>query len=110
MSRKAGTPNKKKVESHAPTGGNPFEYERFKNDQNKPGEIVEGGKLKEWKAPELDYIILTENTPLLLVDSVIRYMREGMVCQGGVSVTNYRGLDGKIVMVYCQAMIRKDMV
>jgi len=30
----------------------------------------------------------------------------GYICQGGVSVTNYRGLDGNIVMVYCQAMVK----
>jgi len=109
MSRKAGTPNKKKVESHAPTfNDNPFKVEQFHNDQNKPGEIMADGTLREWKAPELDYIVLTESTPLLLVDSVIRYMRDGMVCQGGVSVTNYRADNGSIVMVYCQALVRKE--
>jgi hypothetical protein len=107
MSRKAGTPNKKK-ELHAPTfNGNPFEVEKFHNDQNKPGEIMADGTLREWKPPELDYIILSENNQLSLVDSVIRYMREGMACQGGVSVTCYRDVNG-IEFVYCQAMIRKE--
>ena len=32
----------------------------------------------------------------------------GYVCQGGVSVTNYRANDGRIEFVYCQAMIRKE--
>ena len=90
MSRKAGTPNKPKVEN--------------RNEQK----FVYG--IKEEQTGVMDnYITVTKNDPLLLQKAVNLYsINDGYAPQGGVSVTNYRGLDGKIVMVYCQALVRKE--
>jgi hypothetical protein len=38
------------------------------------------------------------------------HMNKDYVCQGGVSITNYRGLDGNIVFVYCQAMVKNNHI
>jgi hypothetical protein len=55
------------------------------------------------------YLFLKENDPALLMAHVNNFcMNLGYQCQGGVSVTNYRGLDGNIVMVYAQAMVRRE--
>ncbi len=88
MSRKAGTPNKPKVEN------NIVSYEDFHID--KPAIVAK------------KYILVEHKSIGLLVDDIISRINYGYVCQGGVSVTNYRGLDGKIVMVYCQALVRKE--
>jgi len=56
-----------------------------------------------------DYVVVSGSTKDELQEHVKHWNIEGgYECQGGVSVTNYRGLDGNIVMVYCQAMIRKE--
>jgi len=97
MSRKAGTPNKKKAE--IPTG--------YKDDKFV---VTKDDLLVEAKQEEIPaYLVIQANN----IDSLNRIVRAEIacynyICQGGVSVTNYRGLDGNIVMVYCQAMIRKE--
>jgi len=58
---------------------------------------------------DMPYLIIEENNKNDLRLSVANCKNTlGYVEQGGVSVTNYRGLDGNIVMVYCQAMVRKE--
>jgi hypothetical protein len=52
------------------------------------------------------YIIMTNPTLSTIQMAVNIKIDQGYVCQGGVSVTNYRGLDGNIVMVYAQAMVK----
>lgn len=53
------------------------------------------------------YIIVQHGTQIGL-QSMICALINDYICQGGVSITNYRGLDGNIVMVYAQAMVRRD--
>ena len=57
-----------------------------------------------------DYTVVTCFDMGGLIDMVMSWVDAGFTPQGGVSATNYRANDGNIVMVYCQAMIRKDMV
>jgi hypothetical protein len=97
MSRKAGTPNKPKVE--IPTGYKDDKFE-VKQEKNIADEFK--GLL------EYPYSVLEAKSRKLLEDLVTWAMDSGYVCQGGVSVTNYRADNGSITMVYCQAMIRKD--
>jgi hypothetical protein len=109
MSRKAGTPNKPKVEKFIPVGdGKDFMLQAQKDmlAAIEKGEIP-GLPKQENNIPA--YLVVQAND----IDSLNQVVRAEMacykyVCQGGVSVTNYRGLDGKIVMVYCQAMVRKE--
>jgi hypothetical protein len=89
MSRKAGTPNKKK--------------ETYKSA------IIETEKIIKQITEDYEYVICEANNKNDLAIMVRESMRDlNYVCQGGVSVTNYRGLDGNIVMVYAQAMVRRD--
>jgi len=60
---------------------------------------------QEEKAPK--YICVEAQTDVVL-EQLVNALIDKYDCQGGVSVTNYRGLDGNIVMVYAQAMIRKE--
>jgi hypothetical protein len=104
MSRKAGTPNKPKVViDDYPSG----------NDKPMKSIVVESqekfihGIKEENDIPA--YLVVQAND----IDSLNQVVRAEMACykyecQGGVSVTNYRGLDGNIVMVYCQAMVRRE--
>ncbi len=56
------------------------------------------------------YLFLKENDPALLTAHVNNFcMNLGWQCQGGVSVTCYRDVNG-IEFVYCQALIRKNGV
>ena len=86
MSRKAGTPNKPKVEY-----------------------LIKDIPVTTLNEPD-NYIILHISSVEVLCDAVNRYLTNGYECQGGASVTNYRADNGSIVMVYCQALVRKDMV
>jgi len=107
MSRKAGTPNKKKVEY--PIKDIPVTT----LNENYPQEIINRMKQKESDRIALHekysdgYIILARSLSDDLSDCVSGYLMRGYECQGGVSVTNYRANDGNIVMVYCQALIKK---
>jgi hypothetical protein len=107
MSRKAGTPNKPKVEKFIPVGdGKEFMLQAQKDMLA----AIEKGEIPGFPKQETilgKYIILQENTPDMLIRHVIGMCMSDFEPLGGVSVTNYRGLDGKIVMVYCQAMVRK---
>jgi len=99
MSRKAGTPNKPKS-----IDVSSFNKELLQNEieQTRQKDI---NKITE----DYEYVICESNNKNDLAIMVRESMRNlNYICQGGVSVTNYRGLDGKIVMVYCQAMIRKE--
>jgi hypothetical protein len=98
MSRPKGSKN------NVPTnpiscGINPGDVMRFREEQEKSAPIKTDPK----------YIILADYAShselMKVVDWWIDY---GYVCQGGVSVTNYRGLDGNIVMVYAQAMVKRE--
>jgi hypothetical protein len=91
MSRKPGTPNKPKVE---------ITKEDVKNFLPLSGK---------------DMLIETMPKYFMLVgykldcfnDDVNLWIKQGYECQGGVSVTNYRADNGSIVMVYCQALVKK---
>jgi len=50
------------------------------------------------------YVILESYYKDDLAVDVQGAMDAGYQCQGGVSITNYRGNDGNIVFVYAQAM------
>ena len=78
MSRKAGTPNK------------PKEIVKQMSEDFQPG-----------------YIFLQSEKPDALILHV-NGMLEIYQPLGGVSVTNYRADNGSIVMVYCQAMVRRE--
>jgi hypothetical protein len=117
MSRKKGTPNKKKT---AIDIGNIPKVALDKNGNPDFGSCLTPSDKIEQVPVDLNktiypsdmkhkYFILTENNIYGLGIMVRQQLENGYVCQGGVSVTNYRALDGKIVMVYCQAMIRKEM-
>ena len=88
MSRKAGTPNKKKVE--IPTG--------YKDDKF------------EIKQEVMPYYLVAESNKKDELQKIIKSLIDNYnySCFGGVSVTNYRADNGSITMVYCQAMIRKE--
>ena len=92
MSRKKGTPNKKKDIVGADI---------------KKGSTVSNSVelLKEYAG---NYRVCHAQILPDLIVLVEANIELGYQCQGGVSVTNYRGLDGKIVMVYCQAMVRRE--
>lgn len=105
MSRKAGTPNKPKVDREILTVS--ADNEGKITVTNEQGEVLEQGSIDG--ATNYPYSILEANSRSLLEDHVAWAMDSGYVCQGGVSVTNYRANDGSIVMVYCRGMIRKEM-
>jgi hypothetical protein len=107
MSRKAGTPNKPKVTSHPM--GELDTVDEPREVATKYENPIEGVLLSTNDIVK-DYVILENNKWYDLEKQVKGLLDNGAewVCQGGVSVTNYRGLDGKIVMVYCQALVRKE--
>ena len=100
MSRKAGTPNKPKSIDVAS-----FNKELIEDEIRK-------SKIEVKQEDILVYywVASSENLNELsrMVDIAIKSGTS--LPQGGVSVTNYRANDGSIVMVYCQALVRKDMV
>ena len=105
MSRKAGTPNKPKVTSH-PMGE--------LDTKDEPREVatkyenpIEGVLLSTNETIN-GYTIVTCFDSVALIDMVMSWIDGGYQPLGGVSVTSYRGLDGNIVMVYCQAMVRRE--
>jgi hypothetical protein len=104
MSRQKGTPNKPKVEKLAASQvGVTFtekQKETIKEIVSKQG--------TEIRLINSKYIIVKSNDNFDLEDMVIAEIEQSYVCQGGVSVTNYRADNGNIVMVYCQGMIRKE--
>ncbi|MFA5208288.1 MAG: hypothetical protein WC428_06625 [Candidatus Paceibacterota bacterium] len=86
---------------------------RPKGSKNAPVDVKKGNniidtieKLKDHQYGE--YRICHANDVLDIVELVEANINLGYQPQGGVSVTNYRGLDGNIVMVYCQAMVRRE--
>lgn len=89
---------------------NPPKFDPFggavevKQDLSEINEIVKTGNY-EIEHSFGNYVICTGKTPDELQTTVNILLKEYQ-CHGGVSVTNYRGLDGNIVMVYCQALIR----
>ena len=90
MSRKAGTPNKPKG---APPETNPEDVRYIENagfDTDKKYKMLIGCSKDD------------------LSNQVNIFLDTGYECQGGASVTNYRALDGSIVMVYVQAMVRRE--
>jgi hypothetical protein len=97
MSRKAGTPNKKKEKLFEP-----FTKEQTEIMEKELDSFTGVVNVKD------KYLILEISSKDVLSDSVNRHLAIGYECQGGVSVTNYRANDGSIVMVYCQAMVRRD--
>jgi len=125
MSRKKGTPNKPKSEAEKElkkavikqleTNG----WITEKNgSKNKPKFEIIGADVKKGMTVNDSVELLKEYAGnyrvchaqilpdlIVLVEANIEL---GYQCQGGVSVTNYRGLDGKIVMVYAQAMVKRD--
>ena len=109
MSRKAGTPNKKKVTQNILEKENDLYFSRNK-PQNVLPAMIQREEVKQEPIAVMDnYIVVTKNDPLVLQKSVNLYnINDGYVCQGGVSVTNYRANDGSIIMVYCQALVRKE--
>ena len=92
MSRKAGTPNKPKVEITKD------DIENFLPPSGK-------SMLKQTMPM---YFILESTDKNALGELVINALQYDTVPLGGVSVTNYRALDGSISMVYCQAMVRRE--
>jgi hypothetical protein len=99
MSRQKGTPNKKKETYTAAIA----ETEKVIKQVEVKQEVIP----EKTVFPKYEIAIgYGEGSFKQVVNALFDF---GYVCQGGVSVTNYRGLDGKIVMVYCQAMIRKEM-
>jgi hypothetical protein len=80
------------------------------SDIELPDEVVLQIKKKvaDEVTKDIPYVVCFGNTISELMTEVDRAMMFFYVCQGGVSVTNYRGLDGNIVMVYCQAMVRRE--
>jgi len=101
MSRKAGTPNKPKS-----IDVSQFNKELIQNEIEQ--KFVRGIKEEKQTKDIPEYLVVQTND----IDSLNQVVRAEMACykyqcQGGVSVTNYRGLDGNIVMVYCQALIKK---
>jgi hypothetical protein len=93
MSRQKGTPNKPKVE-------------KIGTDIKKG--LAVSDSIELLKAFEGNYRVCHAQILPDLIVLVEANIELGYQCQGGVSVTNYRGLDGNIVMVYCQAMIKKE--
>lgn len=91
MSRKAGTPNKPKEQSI---------------DCYKATATITTNTLPIDEKHK--YFILTENNVYGLGIMVRQQLENGYECQGGVSVTNYRADNGSIVMVYCQAMVKRE--
>ena len=96
MSRQKGTPNRPKVEIPSGYTDDKFEIERIDLDN-----LDEPKKYILIQNPSMQYFERDVNIIL---------KANNYICQGGVSVTNYRANDGSIVMVYCQALVRKDMV
>ena len=91
MSRKAGTPNKPKEQSI---------------DCYKATATITTNTLPIDEKPK--YFMLTGYKLDRFNDDVNLWIKDGYVCQGGASVTNYRALDGSIVMVYCQGMVKRE--
>jgi L-lactate utilization protein LutB len=89
MSRKAGTPNKKK--------------------DTYTAAIAETEKIIKQITEDYEYVICEANNKNDLAIMVRESMRDlNYQCQGGVSVTNYRADNGSITMVYCQAMVKRE--
>ena len=108
MSRKAGTPNKPKVIIVEAVGVTDEDVENGKAlIENFAKTIVATSETKDIISPKyrVEYSHSIEG-----LETLVSMFLSDYVCQGGVSVTNYRALDGSITMVYCQAMIRKDML
>ena len=95
MSRKAGTPNKPKEQSidcyHATA--------TITNNELTNDEDV----IQDYK-----YRVITFYNLIEFEKIINEWIKCGYECQGGVSVTNYRANDGSIVMVYVQAMVKRE--
>ena len=103
MSRKAGTPNKPK-ETSRPMG----ELDTV----DEPREVatkyenpIEGNVNKDFQP---GYIITQSDKPDALIMHVNGFIEIGYQCQGGISVTSWRDVNG-IEYLYSQAMVRKEM-
>ena len=106
MSRKAGTPNKPKVIIVEADGITDKDVENGKAlIENFAKTIVATNETKDINSPKyrVEYSHSIEG-----LETLVSMFLSDYVCQGGVSVTNYRALDGSIVMVYCQGMVKRE--
>ena len=91
---------------------------RGKGSKNKPKEPItfdapvttlnEDVKFVQKVDEKLPYRVITGNSDNQIIDHVNWWKQRGYIEQGGVSVTNYRADNGSIVMVYCQALVKKE--
>ena len=132
MSRKAGTPNKKKVElklENIPTialdkNNNPdfgacltssdkleipsgYKDDKFEISKEDVKNFLPPSGKDMLKETMPKYFIVESHDKNILKELVINAMDMNCVCQGGVSVTCYRDVNG-IEFVYCQAMVKRD--
>ena len=117
MSRKAGTPNKPKENHQGGYLKNQYPPIGFKDEttimiENKQvantpfvhGVIEE--KITNDFQPK--YILTQSEKADVLILHVNGFIEIGYECQGGVSVTSWRDVNG-IEYLYSQAMVRKEM-
>ena len=102
MSRKAGTPNKPKVTSH-PMG----ELDTVDEPREVATKYENPIDQRQHDIPVFYWIVSSTDIKDLMYTVDVQ-MTAGALPQGGVSVTNYRALDGSITMVYCQAMVKRE--
>ena len=102
MSRKAGTPNKPKS----------IDVSSFNKELIEDEIIKLKTKIRQETTPyyEKKYLLIHSENETLFHEVMNTFLEShsNYVCQGGVSVTNYRADNGSIVMVYCQALVKKE--